>query len=442
MFLSRTEARLANPRIDDLRKKLDREPGSRLFAQLAEELRKEGHLDEAIRVARHGLDKHPNYPSARMTLGRALLDSGELTGARREFEAVLKGAPDNILASRYLAECLEGLGQRMEALARYRATLALAPGDKQIIGRIEALQLSAGAKPAPAAAPGLRAPEPARPAGSPRPLDASQATAPMAVPEEADVFEVEPDPDPDDAPIPLVPVDEDAFELERPLDARAALAAATPVEAPPPPTPAPPAPLPAERPAPAVEREVVFEPEESLTAVPEVAVAPPAEKTLEVRRPDLSAPPELEMEEVPALEPEPPPLPAAEVLDEEFDTGPQTGGPLQMTFRAIVDDSLPPQAAPLPAAAAAEPELASPTLAELYFDQGFLDKAIEVYRRLLERDPAQERLQARLREIVEVQRLHAAASPAPAPLATGRKAALERTIARLQDLRTALSRRT
>ena len=59
---------MANPRIDDLRKKLDREPASRLFAQLAEELRKEGDLAEAVRVARQGLSHHPNYPSARMTL--------------------------------------------------------------------------------------------------------------------------------------------------------------------------------------------------------------------------------------------------------------------------------------------------------------------------------------------------------------------------------------
>ena len=50
---------MANPRIDDLRKKLEKEPGSRLFAQLAEELRKEGELAEAIRVSRQGLSHHP-----------------------------------------------------------------------------------------------------------------------------------------------------------------------------------------------------------------------------------------------------------------------------------------------------------------------------------------------------------------------------------------------
>ena len=112
-----------NPRIDELRRKLDKEPGSRLFAQLAEELRKDGDLEDAIQVAREGLQKHSNYPSARMTLGRALFDTGDWSAARAEFELVLKGAPDNILASRLLAECLESLGDVPGAIARYRNCL-------------------------------------------------------------------------------------------------------------------------------------------------------------------------------------------------------------------------------------------------------------------------------------------------------------------------------
>ena len=129
-----------NPRIDELRKKLDKEPGSRLFAQLAEELRKDGDLEEAIQVAREGLQKHSNYPSARMTLGRALFDTGDWSAARAEFDLVLKGAPDNILASRLLAECLESLGDVPGAIARYKKTLALAPGDKQVLARLESLE--------------------------------------------------------------------------------------------------------------------------------------------------------------------------------------------------------------------------------------------------------------------------------------------------------------
>src|SRR3989442_4211036 len=100
-----------------------------MFAQLAEELRKEGELAEAIRVSRTGLSVHPNYPSARMTLGRALFDSGDLPAARAEFEAVLRGAPDNILRSRFLAQCLEAMADPEPPLlpfrCRPRTTLAV-----------------------------------------------------------------------------------------------------------------------------------------------------------------------------------------------------------------------------------------------------------------------------------------------------------------------------
>jgi hypothetical protein len=89
-----------------------------------------------------------------------------------------------------------------------------------------------------------------------------------------------------------------------------------------------------------------------------------------------------------------------------------------------------------------EPELASPTLAELYFDQGFMDKAIEVYKRLLEREPGNTRLAARLDEIERVHGHLTAPGGVPAGPAGSRREEIERTIARLQGLRTALVRRS
>lgn len=103
-----------NPRIEELRRRLEKDPASRIFAQLAEELRKEGEFEEAVRISREGLQKHPFYPSARMTLGRALLDSGDLEAAKTEFEAVLQGAPDNLLARRFLEECQAQRAQRAQ----------------------------------------------------------------------------------------------------------------------------------------------------------------------------------------------------------------------------------------------------------------------------------------------------------------------------------------
>jgi len=136
-------------RIEELRRRLEKDPGSRLFAQLAEQLRKEGELEEAIQVARTGLDQHPNYPSARLTLGRALLDSGDAEAARTELETALGGAPDNILASRLLGETLEALGDLKGAVKQLQSTLLISPGDAQIQARIAEIEARLAKPPPP-----------------------------------------------------------------------------------------------------------------------------------------------------------------------------------------------------------------------------------------------------------------------------------------------------
>jgi len=92
-----------------------------------------------------------------------------------------------------------------------------------------------------------------------------------------------------------------------------------------------------------------------------------------------------------------------------------------------------PERAPAPAAAptagSASGELTSPTLAELYYKQGFPDKAIEVYRQLVEREPGNDRLRRRLAELQD--------SP---PMPASRRVALERTIAKLEGMLAAIKK--
>jgi tetratricopeptide (TPR) repeat protein len=93
-----------NPRIEDLRRRVQKDPASIAFAQLAEEYRRAGDCEEAIRVCETGLAQHPAYLSARVTLGRALFELGRLDEARAEFLRVLDAAPDNLIAVGKLAE--------------------------------------------------------------------------------------------------------------------------------------------------------------------------------------------------------------------------------------------------------------------------------------------------------------------------------------------------
>lgn len=93
-----------NPRIEELRRRVQKDPASIAFAQLAEEHRRAGQYEAAIDVAAAGLQQHPAYLSARVTLGRALLELGRLDESAVEFEYVVKAAPDNLTAVRQLAD--------------------------------------------------------------------------------------------------------------------------------------------------------------------------------------------------------------------------------------------------------------------------------------------------------------------------------------------------
>jgi tetratricopeptide (TPR) repeat protein len=93
-----------SPVIDELRRRVQKDPASIAFAHLAEELRKAGQYDEAVHVCRSGLERHPTYLSAHVTLGRALLALQQYAEARTEIEYVLRVAPDNLLAIKCMNE--------------------------------------------------------------------------------------------------------------------------------------------------------------------------------------------------------------------------------------------------------------------------------------------------------------------------------------------------
>ena len=136
---------MAASRIDELRRRVQSDPASIAFAQLAEEYRRSGQTEEAVRVCREGLTRHPGYLSARVTLGRALLDLGQLLGAREELEFVVAEAPENLAAVRGLAEISHREGQIAEALTYYQRALALARHDPEIEEIVQQLSRQLGA---------------------------------------------------------------------------------------------------------------------------------------------------------------------------------------------------------------------------------------------------------------------------------------------------------
>jgi hypothetical protein len=110
-----------NPRIDELRRRVEKDPSSIAFAQLAEEYRRSGDFQQAVKVCRDGLARHPGYLSAQVTLGRALMELQEYDDARKELEAVLQVAPDNLAAIRALADIHQRRGDAPEVFAKVDA---------------------------------------------------------------------------------------------------------------------------------------------------------------------------------------------------------------------------------------------------------------------------------------------------------------------------------
>ncbi len=88
--------------LEDLRRRMAQGAAPGAFAVQAEEHRRAGRLDEAVAVCRDGLERYPTYVSARVTLGRALLDLGEVEQAIAELTAAVRQAPDNLAAARAL----------------------------------------------------------------------------------------------------------------------------------------------------------------------------------------------------------------------------------------------------------------------------------------------------------------------------------------------------
>jgi tetratricopeptide (TPR) repeat protein len=133
-----------NPRIDELRRRVQKDPASIAFAQLAEEFRRVGEFEEAVRVCRTGLAKHPSYLSARVTLGRALIELQQYDEAHTELDYVLRSAPENLAAIRGLAEIHQRRGELGEALKQYQVALGIAKHDPELEESVQELSRQLG----------------------------------------------------------------------------------------------------------------------------------------------------------------------------------------------------------------------------------------------------------------------------------------------------------
>jgi tetratricopeptide (TPR) repeat protein len=138
-------------KLEELRFKLKTDPKSRLFYQLAEELRKAGHFDESEQILRSGLLVYPTYLAAWVSLGRTLREQKNDAGAVEALNKALQLDPGNVVAARILADAYLALGEKVEAIKKYKLVHALLPADEDLRAQIDRLEREL--EPPPAAEP-------------------------------------------------------------------------------------------------------------------------------------------------------------------------------------------------------------------------------------------------------------------------------------------------
>lgn len=164
---------------------LEADPDSFCFAPLAELYRKSGLLDEAIRVAKQGVEKHPDYVGGLIALGRASFDNGLKQESRQAFEKVVAMTPDNLLALKALGRLFMDMGDHGRAQETFRKVLVLNPDDREGKDALESLE---GLTPPPVEFPTGPAPEPKSPVAEVWAL-AAEAAEPEEELEEVEVLE-------------------------------------------------------------------------------------------------------------------------------------------------------------------------------------------------------------------------------------------------------------
>lgn len=127
------------PEILKLTDKLTKDPKSKLFVPLAEEYMKSKMLDEAVMVLMDGLKIHPQFLTARVTLGKVYLEKGQIQEAKAQFEQVMEASPDNLFVHRRLARIYKDEGQVERAGKSCQAVLSQNPKDAEMKNLMEEL---------------------------------------------------------------------------------------------------------------------------------------------------------------------------------------------------------------------------------------------------------------------------------------------------------------
>ena len=124
---------------------LKNDPSSNCFVLLAEVLIKLKKTDNALKVLVNGLRHNKHNTTARFLLGKIYFERWLIDGAKKEFEKVIKLAPDNIAVSKILLQIYTSAGNDERVNEISKNLLFFHPDNRELKDFID--QLKAGDQP-------------------------------------------------------------------------------------------------------------------------------------------------------------------------------------------------------------------------------------------------------------------------------------------------------
>ncbi len=360
----------------ELESEVQRDPKMRRFYELAREYQRLGRIEEAVALCEKGLQLNPNQWQARNLLAQIFLAKGRFDEARVQVERVLLALPDNIPANHLAADLYFSLGDKARALRHYQIVDLFDPGRANVAERIQELAAEA---PAPEEPPVEWVP-PAE--------EGSLALPPSVTPDS----KVETGPETEEAPTPAADGAQVFGDVSRSEDWGAEGGQDSDLlEV-----------LPAEAPPPAEEAQPPQDEESWVDVTPE--------QESREHEPVLEVPPDEDTDRV-------------ETLQDGDDTQEAPMLPDSPDGLGVSSEAAP---------AVPGPAFNTVTLAQLYESQGYPEKAVEVYQRVLLKEPDNAEVRERIRGLKR--RMAGEAPEAPVVHEEDvRKAVRQKRIATLQN---------
>lgn len=113
---------------------------SRVFAPLAETYRKIGMLDEALKVLREGIKRHPTYTLGYIVLAHCYYDRGNYEQAYNVIRPLVADHLDNTLLQKIFADTCDKLLLFEEALDTYKYLMFLNPRDEEVAAKVKVIE--------------------------------------------------------------------------------------------------------------------------------------------------------------------------------------------------------------------------------------------------------------------------------------------------------------